>query len=63
MQKITPCLWYDKEAEEAANLYISIFKNSKITDITRYPEGARGEPGTTMTVTFELDGGEFIGLN
>jgi predicted 3-demethylubiquinone-9 3-methyltransferase (glyoxalase superfamily) len=62
-QKITPFLWFDDKAEEAANLYVSIFKNSEIGSIARYgPEGPRPE-GTVMTVTFRLDGLEFIALN
>ncbi|MDR4495523.1 MAG: VOC family protein [Nitrospirales bacterium] len=67
MQKITPCLWFDDKAEEAAKFYVSIFKNSKVGNITRYgEEGANvsGRPkGTVMTVTFELDGQEFMALN
>ena len=67
MQKITPCLWFDSQAEEAANFYVSIFKNSKIGHITRYGEaGAKvsGRPkGSVMTVTFEIEGQEFVALN
>ncbi|VVB77878.1 3-demethylubiquinone-9 3-methyltransferase [uncultured archaeon] len=67
MQKITPFLWFDNQAEEAMNFYVSIFKNSKILGITRYTEeGAKvsGIPeGTVMTATFELDGQKFIALN
>jgi predicted 3-demethylubiquinone-9 3-methyltransferase (glyoxalase superfamily) len=67
MQKITPFLWYDGRAEEAANFYASIFKNSKIGKVARYgEEGARvsGMPkGTVMTVAFELEGQEFVALN
>jgi predicted 3-demethylubiquinone-9 3-methyltransferase (glyoxalase superfamily) len=67
MQKITPFLWYDDKAEEAANFYVSIFKNSKINGITRYGEEgekAAGRPkGTVMTVEFQLDGQEFVALN
>ena len=67
MQKITPCLWFDNQAEEAANFYVSIFKNSKIGHITRYGEaGAKvsGRPkGTVMTVTVEIEGQEFMALN
>jgi predicted 3-demethylubiquinone-9 3-methyltransferase (glyoxalase superfamily) len=67
MQKITPFLWFDNQAEEAANFYVSIFKNSKIGRITRYEEeGAKvsGKPkGTVMTVEFQLDGQDFIALN
>jgi predicted 3-demethylubiquinone-9 3-methyltransferase (glyoxalase superfamily) len=67
MQKITPFLWFDNQAEEAVKFYTSIFKNSKIKSVTRYGEaGAEvsGRPkGTVMTVTFELEGQEFIALN
>ncbi|MEJ2701648.1 MAG: VOC family protein [Sedimentisphaerales bacterium] len=67
MQKLTPCLWFDGQAEAAAEFYTSVFKNSKITDVTRYgPAGAEasGRPeGTVMTVKFELDGQEFLALN
>ena len=67
MSKIAPCLWFDNKAEEAVNFYVSIFKNSKIGIITRYGgEGAEvsGRPkGTVMTVTFQLDGQEFMALN
>ncbi len=67
MQKITPFLWFDDNAEEAANFYVSVFKNSKIGGITRYDEeGAKasGRPkGTVMTVEFQLDGQEFTALN
>jgi predicted 3-demethylubiquinone-9 3-methyltransferase (glyoxalase superfamily) len=67
MQKITPFLWFDNQAEEAANFYTSIFKNSKIVNISRYgEEGAKasGRPeGSVMTVTFQLNGQEFTALN
>jgi predicted 3-demethylubiquinone-9 3-methyltransferase (glyoxalase superfamily) len=67
MQKITPCLWFDNQAEEAAKFYVSIFKNSKIRNMTRYGEaGAEvsGRPkGSVMTVTFEIEGQEFVALN
>ncbi len=67
MQKITSFLWFDDKAEEAANFYVSVFKNSKIGGITRYDEeGAKasGRPkGTVMTVEFQLDGQEFTALN
>ena len=67
MQKITPFLWYDDKAEEAANLYCSIFKNSRVGKVTRYEaEGAKasGRPaGTAMTVEFELEGQKFVALN
>ena len=67
MQKITPFLWFDDKAEEAASFYVAIFKNAKIGTVTRYDEeGAKasGRPkGTVMTVTFQLEGQEFIALN
>lgn len=67
MQRITPCLWFDDQAEEAAKFYTSIFKNSKIGRVTRYGEagaGVSGRPkGSVMTVTFRLDGQEFLALN
>jgi predicted 3-demethylubiquinone-9 3-methyltransferase (glyoxalase superfamily) len=67
MQKITPCLWFDGQAEEAAKFYISIFKNSKIVSMTRYGEAGyevHGRPaGTVMAVAFELDGQAFTALN
>jgi len=67
MQKITPFLWFDNKAKEAANFYTSIFKNSKIVSDARYgEEGAKvsGRPkGTAMTVAFQLDGQEFVALN
>lgn len=59
MQKITPFLWFDNQAEEAMNFYISIFKNSKIMSVTRYGEAGPGPKGTVMTATFQLDGQEF----
>ncbi len=67
MQKITPFLWFDDKAEEAANFYVSIFKNSRMGTISRYgEEGAKVSgraKGTVMTVTFQLDGQEFMALN
>jgi predicted 3-demethylubiquinone-9 3-methyltransferase (glyoxalase superfamily) len=67
MQKITPFLWFDNQAEEAANFYASIFKNSKIGHVARYDEAgskASGRPkGTAMTVAFQLEGQEFVALN
>ncbi len=67
MQKITPFLWFDNHAEEAANFYTSVFKNSKIENVARYGEaGAKvsGRPkGTAMTVAFQLDGQKFVALN
>jgi predicted 3-demethylubiquinone-9 3-methyltransferase (glyoxalase superfamily) len=63
MATINPCLWFDGQAEQAAEFYTSVFPNSKITQIQRYPEGAPGEPGSVMVVEFELEGQPFIGLN
>ncbi|MBI5664628.1 MAG: VOC family protein [Nitrospirae bacterium] len=67
MQKITPCLWFDNQAEEAVNFYVSIFKNSKIMSVARYGEaGAEvsGRPkGSVMTIVFQLEGQEFMALN
>src|SRR5271167_1773312 len=67
MQKITPFLWFDKQAEEAVNFYTSIFKNSRILKVVRYDEAgteASGRPkGTVMTVAFVLEGQEFVALN
>jgi predicted 3-demethylubiquinone-9 3-methyltransferase (glyoxalase superfamily) len=63
MQKITPFLWFDGKAEGAMNFYISIFKNSKAMRITRYGEEGPGPKGTVMSVTFQLDGQEFMALN
>lgn len=63
MQKITTNLWFDTEAEEAANFYISIFKNSRIVNVLRYGEAGPRPAGMAMTVTFELDGQEFTGIN
>jgi predicted 3-demethylubiquinone-9 3-methyltransferase (glyoxalase superfamily) len=64
MQGITPFLWFDKEAEEAANFYVSVFKNSKVKGMTRYTgEEPVGTKGSVMTVVFELDGEEFVALN
>ncbi len=67
MQKITPFLWYDQQAEEAADFYVSIFKNSKIKSVTRYGEAgakASGRPkGSVMTVAFQIEGQEFTAIN
>ena len=63
MQKITPCLWFDTEGEEAANFYTSVFKNSRILNVSRYGEAGPRPAGTVMTVDFELDGQEFVALN
>ena len=63
MQKITPNLWFDTEAEEAANYYISIFKDSEITEVTHYGEAGPRPAGMVLTVTFKLFGQEFLALN
>ena len=63
MQKITPFLWFNDQAEEAMNFYVSIFKNSKVGRVTRYPKGSPGPEGKVMSVTFQLEGQEFMGLN
>ena len=63
MSRITPCLWFDTEGEEAAEFYTSIFPNSRILEVTRYGDAGPREAGTVMTVTFELDGREFVALN
>ena len=63
MKNITPCLWFDDKAEEAANFYVSIFKNSKITSVSRYGDAGPRPKGTVMVVTFELDGDKFMALN
>ncbi len=64
MQRITPFLWFDNQAEEAANFYVSVFKNSKIKQITHYTgEELPEKKGQVMTVSFELDGQEFTALN
>jgi len=63
MPKITPFLWFDKQAEEAANHYISIFKSSKIVNVARYGDGGPGPKGSVMTIAFQLDGQDFVALN
>jgi len=63
MQKISPFLWFDTQAEEAAQFYVSVFPNSRITQVTRYPEQGPGTAGAVMTVSFTLDGQEFMALN
>jgi predicted 3-demethylubiquinone-9 3-methyltransferase (glyoxalase superfamily) len=63
MQKITPFLWFDDQAEEAMNFYVSIFKNSKVVSITRYGDEGPGPKGTVMVVSFQLEGQEFLALN
>jgi predicted 3-demethylubiquinone-9 3-methyltransferase (glyoxalase superfamily) len=67
VQKISPCLWFDDQAEDAAQFYTSIFKNSRIKTVSRYTEAGREThgrpPGTAMTVAFDLDGQAFTALN
>ncbi len=63
MPKISPFLWFDTQAEEAANLYVSIFPNSKILASARYGDAGPGPKGSVMTVQFQLDGQEIIALN
>lgn len=63
MQKITPFLWFNDNAEEAINFYTSIFKNARITSINRLPEGTPGPAGKVLTAAFELEGQEFMALN
>jgi predicted 3-demethylubiquinone-9 3-methyltransferase (glyoxalase superfamily) len=61
--KITPCLWFDTQAEEAANYYVSVFKNSRIVNVTHFGEAGPREAGLVLTVEFELDGESFTALN
>lgn len=63
MQKISPCLWYDTQGEEAARFYVSVFKNSEILNVSYYPEGSPYPAGTAMVVDFVLDGVQFQALN
>jgi len=63
MQKITPFLWFDGQAEEAMNFYVSVFKNSKVGRVSRYGEAGPGPKGTVMSATFQLDGQDFFALN
>ena len=62
-QTITPFLWFNDNAEEAVNFYISIFKDSRVTDVTRYSDAGPGPKGQVMTMSFELDGQQFTALN
>jgi len=62
-QRITPMLWFDNQAEEAANYYCSIFKNSKVTNVSRYGDTGPGPKGSVMVAEFELDGQKFTALN
>jgi predicted 3-demethylubiquinone-9 3-methyltransferase (glyoxalase superfamily) len=63
MQKITPCLWFDDQGEDAATFYTSVFPNSKIVSVSHYGEDSMRPAGTVMTVEFELDGQRFVALN
>jgi len=63
MQKLTPCLWFDTQGEEAATFYTSVFPNSRILEVTRYGSAGPRAEGTVMTVSFELDGQKFTALN
>jgi predicted 3-demethylubiquinone-9 3-methyltransferase (glyoxalase superfamily) len=63
MQKITPFLWFDGQAEEAMNFYVSVFKNSKVVRVSRYGDAGPGPKGTVMSATFQLDGQDFFALN
>ena len=62
-QRIRPNLWFDTEAEEAAEFYVSIFDNSRVVNVTRYTDAGPREAGMVMTVEFELDGQRFVGIN
>lgn len=63
MQKIVNCLWFNGQAEEAANFYCSLFPDARITDMLRWGEVGHGTPGSVLTVTFEIEGQEFLALN
>ena len=63
MQKITPFLWFDSNAEEAVNFYLSIFKNSKITAVSRYGEAGPGPKNSVMAISFQLEGQDFSAIN
>lgn len=63
MKKITPFLWFDNQAEEAMNFYVSVFKNSKVLGVSRYGDAGPGAKGSVMTASFELNGQEFTALN
>ncbi len=63
MQKITPFLWYDNNAEEAVNLYTSVFKNSKIKKVSRYGDTGPGPKGSVMVINFEIEGQDFSAIN
>ena len=63
METMSYCLWFDGEAERAAEFYVSVFRDSRIVRVSRYPEGSPGTPGTVMTVQFVLNGHDFLALN
>jgi predicted 3-demethylubiquinone-9 3-methyltransferase (glyoxalase superfamily) len=63
MQKLTPCLWFDTQGEEAAKYYTIIFQNSRILDVSRYGDAGPREAGSVMTVNFTIEGNEFVALN
>ena len=63
MQKITPFLWFDDQAEEAMNFYVAIFRNSKAGNVIRYGDAGPGPKGSVMTASFELEGQQFTALN
>jgi predicted 3-demethylubiquinone-9 3-methyltransferase (glyoxalase superfamily) len=63
MPKITPNLWFDTQAQEAAEFYVSVFPNSRITTISHYPDDTIGKAGTVLTVAYELDGQPFVNIN
>ncbi len=63
MPRLTPNLWFDTNALEAAEFYVSVFPNSKVTDVTHYGEAGPGPAGTVLTASFELDGQKFTGIN
>jgi predicted 3-demethylubiquinone-9 3-methyltransferase (glyoxalase superfamily) len=62
-QKITPCLWFDNQAEEATNYYVSVFKDAEVLSVNRYGEAGPGEPGAVLTTTFRIAGQEFMTIN
>jgi predicted 3-demethylubiquinone-9 3-methyltransferase (glyoxalase superfamily) len=63
MQRTTPCLWFDSQAEEAANFYVSVFPNARVKTIAHYSEGMPMPAGSVLTVSFELDGQDYLALN
>ena len=63
MAKISPCLWFDGQAEQAATFYVSVLKNSRILEISRFGEGGPAESGSVLTVSFEIEGQQFVALN